>query len=570
MKTKNRRFLFDFLLISFFLVATLNSNAQVTIGLKEEPEKGSLLQLKNIENAPLEGANANKGLLLPRVKLVDIRQLEPMFPRGYNKEEQDKKHTGLLVYNMNENLYDGDGQGVYMWDGEKWFGMGMVKRKISVNPLNVYIYKYKYTEDGVEKVRERTASAQVSTVPLNFPFEHSVSGKNSSSFKKEDGKYTFTINEAEPNVSGNQYYKFTLGNSSRSVTVAVNHLKLNLGKEIVKVGKGGSVATSAVEVDGGDAKWIVKDYSKDVFNWVVAPYNDGENNLRFQLGEVRAPNTVKGYIDVAHINDPTYVRRLQVWQDSSYIQLPEFDYLVVEYYYTKEEGKSVDLDTATEINNTKLSGIDHKAVGYGLGSTQKYDGITFLTFAGDNRSGGYEAVYTNMTELKSIIPDSSPRELNVDMYATWWSPTSYKDNAAKNKIRIRIKLYRGGTMHIEDYNFYNMKDGVRQEPVEGGIIERTNLLVNSGVNSPSLYATDFAKLLRLEYDRKDETGLLMRLTDIPQTQSMPMMTKSAYSSTDDEIREEIRSFKMLPNESKDDFAIRYNKFVEEVYKKYNK
>ena len=260
MKTKNRRFLFDFLLISFFLVATLNSNAQVTIGLKEEPEKGSLLQLKNIENAPLEGANANKGLLLPRVKLVDIRQLEPMFPRGYNKEEQDKKHTGLLVYNMNENLYDGDGQGVYMWDGEKWFGMGMVKRKISVNPLNVYIYKYKYTEDGVEKVRERTASAQVSTVPLNFPFEHSVSGKNSSSFKKEDGKYTFTINEAEPNVSGNQYYKFTLGNSSRSVTVAVNHLKLNLGKEIVKVGKGGSVATSAVEVDGGDAKWIVKDY----------------------------------------------------------------------------------------------------------------------------------------------------------------------------------------------------------------------------------------------------------------------------------------------------------------------
>lgn len=568
MKTKNRRFLFDFLLISFFLVATLNSNAQVTIGLKEEPEKGSLLQLKNIENAPLEGANANKGLLLPRVKLVDIRQLEPMFPRGYNKEEQDKKHTGLLVYNMNENLYDGDGQGVYMCDGEKWFGMGMVKRKISVNPLNVYIYKYKYTEDGVEKVRERTASAQVSTVPLNFPFEHSVSGKNSSSFKKEDGKYTFTINEAEPNVSGNQYYKFTLGNSSRSVTVAVNHLKLNLGKEIVKVGKGGSVATSAVEVDGGDAKWIVKDYSKDVFDWVVPPYNDGENNLRFQLGEVRAPNTVKGYIDVAHINDQTYVRRLQVWQDSSYIQLPEFDYLVVEYYYTKEPGKSIDLDTATEINNTKLSGVDHKPVGYGLGSTQSYKGITFLTFGGDNRKGGYEAVYTNMTELKSIIPDSSPRELNVDMYATWWNPTSYKDNAAKNRIRVRIKLYRGGTMHVEDYNFYNMKDGVRQEPVK--VIEETGLLVNSGIHSPAAYITDFAKLLRLEYDRIDETGLVMKLTNIPQTQSMPMMTKSAYSSTDDEIREEIRSFKMLPNESKDDFAIRYNKFVEEVYKKYNK
>lgn len=118
------------LIISICLCLTVKS--QVSIGSLETPTAGALLQLKNIDGKTDGSANASKGLGLPRVKLTSVNDLFPMFEDAngnvnadYNtaakKEDLDKKHTGLLVYNVNEcfPIFSG-GTGINVWNGEKW------------------------------------------------------------------------------------------------------------------------------------------------------------------------------------------------------------------------------------------------------------------------------------------------------------------------------------------------------------------------------------------------------------------------------------------------------------------
>ncbi|MBK5721464.1 hypothetical protein JGH11_11325 [Dysgonomonas sp. Marseille-P4677] len=121
------------MLIFMFVFHSSPLFSQVSIGATEEPAKGSLLQLKNIENIIGGDANANKGLLLPRINLTNKYELYPMFLKdkgnplsgpdenySSNKNELDKIHTGLVVYNMNEDYEKDLCLGINVWDGEKW------------------------------------------------------------------------------------------------------------------------------------------------------------------------------------------------------------------------------------------------------------------------------------------------------------------------------------------------------------------------------------------------------------------------------------------------------------------
>ncbi|WP_029905256.1 FISUMP domain-containing protein [Prevotella sp. 10(H)] len=113
--------------VCFFLAGLCSSlfglNAQVTIGVIEQPVSGALLQIKNKENVP-EGTNADKGLLLPRVFLDDADKLSPMYSyTGADTPTADDilTHTGLVVYNMNQCLVrKGEDAGVYVWKDGSW------------------------------------------------------------------------------------------------------------------------------------------------------------------------------------------------------------------------------------------------------------------------------------------------------------------------------------------------------------------------------------------------------------------------------------------------------------------
>lgn len=113
--------------------SSLTIYSQVTVGMDGEPADGALLQLKQTGVA---GANASKGMGMPRVRLTDYKNLYPMFavdptletqtPNDqYNttekKTDQDALHIGLLVYNTNQcSDHTGRSLGLNVWDGNRW------------------------------------------------------------------------------------------------------------------------------------------------------------------------------------------------------------------------------------------------------------------------------------------------------------------------------------------------------------------------------------------------------------------------------------------------------------------
>jgi len=115
--------------IIFFGVNPLLSFGQVTIGSNMEPNKGALLDMKEKPTTSGE-ANSMRGMILPRVKLTNKNNLYPMFETtagsgiadsrytGGLKSEEDMKHIGLVVYNLNK--CNGFGQGTYVWIGNNW------------------------------------------------------------------------------------------------------------------------------------------------------------------------------------------------------------------------------------------------------------------------------------------------------------------------------------------------------------------------------------------------------------------------------------------------------------------
>lgn len=115
-----------FVSIIFFFIPL---NAQVTIGSDIEPNEGALLDLKEKEpsNPADNNSTASKGLGFPRVKLTSETNLFPMFEDdgagGYKKgnitfikADEDMRHEGLVVYNIQGDLTEG----FYYWDSTKW------------------------------------------------------------------------------------------------------------------------------------------------------------------------------------------------------------------------------------------------------------------------------------------------------------------------------------------------------------------------------------------------------------------------------------------------------------------
>ena len=86
-------------MLTLFFLGTAGMNAQVTIGDSSEPREGAILDLQS----------DSKGLLLPQVLLTDIGVYLP----GVTPID------GMLVFNTNEGILNGEGKGVYVWDNTK-------------------------------------------------------------------------------------------------------------------------------------------------------------------------------------------------------------------------------------------------------------------------------------------------------------------------------------------------------------------------------------------------------------------------------------------------------------------
>jgi hypothetical protein len=109
---------------------TNNLQAQVTIGSNGDAAEAAILDLKTQDALNPQGPNtddnrtsATGGLILPRVKLIDLHTMEPVIP----KDDPDwldsagfirKLNAGLMVYNLTSN--EVFRPGIYTWNGESW------------------------------------------------------------------------------------------------------------------------------------------------------------------------------------------------------------------------------------------------------------------------------------------------------------------------------------------------------------------------------------------------------------------------------------------------------------------
>ena len=102
------------LFCAFFV---LSAQSQVTIGSQSKPLKGTLLELKEKDEST-GGVNSEKGMIYPRVHLVDIHNLFPIIERSESNPENNPKYTGMTVYNVNATSpFE---KGLYVWDGTEW------------------------------------------------------------------------------------------------------------------------------------------------------------------------------------------------------------------------------------------------------------------------------------------------------------------------------------------------------------------------------------------------------------------------------------------------------------------
>jgi len=95
-----------FLMLFLLVLGAAGTNAQVRIGGDEAPNVAAVLDL-NVDDDTNTGT---KGLALPRVSLASNK----------DKLVYSDLLEGMLVYNTNAGMTDGDGIGVYYWDGSEW------------------------------------------------------------------------------------------------------------------------------------------------------------------------------------------------------------------------------------------------------------------------------------------------------------------------------------------------------------------------------------------------------------------------------------------------------------------
>lgn len=93
---------------------------QVTLGNDQSSLPGAILQLKN-KNENSDGSNSDKGLMLPRVDLVNASSLEPCLNSIQNADPDERlRHAGLVVFNTKLDSDENLCPGIYVWDSERW------------------------------------------------------------------------------------------------------------------------------------------------------------------------------------------------------------------------------------------------------------------------------------------------------------------------------------------------------------------------------------------------------------------------------------------------------------------
>ncbi len=353
---------------------------------------------------------------------------------------------------------------------------------------------------------------------------------------------------------GNTYYKFANLNTMEYDSIEVCNLHLEAPSAIEIGGQGGTTdfADDLIKALGGDANWNVVNTSG---TWLTATNVGGVLRVTATEGPDEQERT--GTIAIAHVNDPNYIKTIQVKQlDHIIITIPEFDYLLFRYDWTGTGGK--DLDTATEFTNTGLANVDNRPLGYGLyghegnskGAQLNTSGLPILVWGGDNvNENAGESVYVNVKNLCSTTNyDLLPRFIFIDLYAIWW------ERESSTPIKVEITAYKGGEMvkYGDSYEEYALRRNFHNDTGENIYSNDTNpstrVINKQKKNAYNQYRTEFVKVGRVTFDK------------IKRTANIEIYTSANASAVTSARATGVNIPPQLEGESKDDYSLRLEKY----------
>lgn len=138
----------------------------------------------------------------------------------------------------------------------------------------------------------------------------------------------------------------------------------------------------------------------------------------------------------------------QIDNESQHINIPEFDHLVIRYFW--EDGAGTDLDTATGFSNLAGSSINKKSVGWkGTGFDRNLPAQVarttvgdpvILEWIGDNRKNGYESVLVSYQNIPANNNGYNYSTYDITLAGNWYS------FVGTGVVQMELIAYKGGTM----------------------------------------------------------------------------------------------------------------------------
>ena len=192
---------------ALFVLLSMNFSilqAQVSIGNATPPRAGALLDLQS----------TTKGLLLPKVALADVSIF------SLEGTDSPEAARGMLVFNTNAAIVGGNGAGLYVWSGTKWYTTTITLPALNISTENVesgkVVFKITRPEgwDDADWDDFLTAEA-VSSSPLG-------------SLTKSDDDYLYTVITTTANqsvqvtIKGEVNGKIIPETNSETVVVPIN------------------------------------------------------------------------------------------------------------------------------------------------------------------------------------------------------------------------------------------------------------------------------------------------------------------------------------------------------------
>jgi hypothetical protein len=182
-----------FLLLMLFLGALANLTAQTRIGATSDPHVSAVLDL-NASDAAMTG---NQGLALPRVAILNALNAAPV----------TNPARGLVVFNTKSDIANGNGIGVYVWDGSKWQMLKGTTNDCVSRPEITAIQTNGNTICSGKSATLSLAAASGGSGTITYQWEESATG---ATWTKASGTST-GVNYTTPSLTSNMYYHFFPG-----------------------------------------------------------------------------------------------------------------------------------------------------------------------------------------------------------------------------------------------------------------------------------------------------------------------------------------------------------------------